>query len=109
MKQDDDYVPIDLWREAKSLFENLEMDVELYKKIRAFPDFKQDIEADKFIAWWELDEFDNYPHALYILLENVDKIDETIASYNFVDAFDQLKMKMILFYRLLKEKGMIHD
>ena len=85
------------------------MDVELYKKIRTFPDFKQDIEADKFIAWWELDEFDNYPHALYILLENVDKIDETIASQNFVDAFDQLKMKMILFYRLLKEKGMIHD
>ena len=109
MRKSDDYIPIELWRESKNFFQDMSDNVEIYKKIKSLGSIKANEEADKFVAWWELQRYTEYPHALGVLYENVSKVDEAVEGAELVDAFYQLQFKMILFYRLLKEEGMIND
>ena len=105
----DDYIPVDCWREAKEFFITIRDDVDIYKKFKCFPNMKQSEEADRFVAWWDLERFADYPHSLILIYENLDDINNQIGSYGILDGYGQLQFKLIQFYKLLKEKEMIHD
>lgn len=89
-------------REAENFFYELKDNVQIYKKIRKLDNFKQDKIADKFVAWWELERYAKHPHALILLYENMNRINEFIGSYNPLDGFRQLQIKLILLYKYLQ-------
>lgn len=103
----DNYIPLDEIKEAKSFFEELKGDVEIYKQFSKLESFPPDVEADKFAAWWEVMGCLEYPDSLWVLYENSETITSEIGNYDLVEGYYQLRMKLILMYRLLKEKGLI--
>ena len=105
----DDYIPIDCWKEAKDFFLSIRDDVDIYKKFKCFSNLKKSEEADKFVIWWEFERFADNPRSLILINENLDDINEKVNSCGFVDGYEQLQFKLIQFYRLLKENGMINE
>ena len=109
IKVSDDYIPIDIWREAKEFVVSTGDDIKIYKQFRSFPTSKKSEEADKFVAWWELGRFRDFPHSLILLYENLEEIYKTIGCDDVMNGYGQLQFKLIQMYRLLKTNGMIHD
>ena len=105
----DDYIPKECWDEAKCFFAEITDEIEIYKKIRKLGSVKQNDEADKFVAWWELGRYCDYNHSLFLIYENIGTINSSVGEYDLQDAFMQQQMKMVLLYRLLKENGMINE
>ena len=108
-KKPDDYIPTDIWRDAKDFFLSIRDDVEIYRKFKLFPNLKQSLEADKFVAWWGFEGFAENPQSVLLILDNLNDILTKVNECNMMDGFEQLQYKLILFYRLLKENGMIHE
>lgn len=108
MKQADDYIPIELWHEAKKFIQDITDDVDIYNKFRTFEKNLNE-EALKFVAWWEFKRYLDFPHALFLLYENFENINKAIGNYDVMDGFNQLQMRLILYYRLLKENEIIND
>ena len=108
MRQIDDYVQVELWHEAKSFVQNITDDVDIYNKFKTF-EKNLHVDALKFVAWWDFKKYLDYPHALILLYENMSKIDEAIGEYEVFDGFNQLQMRMILYYKLLRENGLINE
>ena len=109
MKAVDDYIPVELWREAKGFVQNITDDVEIYKKIRILENFHQNEEADKFIAWWDFKRYQDKQHSLFLIYENIENITLCVGKYDVMNGFYQLQHKMILLYRLLRQNGMINE
>lgn len=109
MKAVDDYIPVELWREAKSFVQNITDDVEIYKKIRILENFNQNVEADKFVAWWDFKLYQDKQHSLFLIYENIENITLCVGKYDVMNGFYQLQQKMILLYRLLRQNGMINE
>lgn len=109
MKAVDDYIPVELWREAKSFVQNITDDVEIYKKIRILENFNQNVEADKFVAWWDFKRYLDNQHSLFLIYENIENITLCVGKYDVMNGFYQLQQKMILLYRLLRQNGMINE
>ena len=109
IKTPDNYIPMDCWKEAKEFFLSIRDDVDIYKKFKCFQNLKQSEEADKFIAWWEMERFADYPLSLILIYENLDEINKKIGEYDLLDGYGQLQFKLIQYYRLLKENGMINE
>lgn len=109
MRNDDDYIPIEIWREAKKFIQDITDDVEIYKKIKNFDSVKQNDEADKFVVWWDFKRYTEYHHALILLYENTKWINEVVGSYDVLDGLNKLQVKLIFYYRLLKQWGMINE
>lgn len=109
MKAADDYIPVELWLEAKSFVQNITDDVEIYKKIRILENFNQNVEADKFVAWWDFKRYLDNQHSLFLIYENLDNITSYVGKYDVMNGFYQLQQKMILLYRLLRQNGMINE
>ena len=105
----DNYIPIDCWKEAKEFFLSIRDDVDIYKKFKNFPNLRQNEEAEKFIAWWDLERFADNPLSLVLINDNLNKINEKVNSCNLLDGYEQLQFKLIQFYRLLKENGIINE
>ena len=103
------YVPSDIRADAKDFFVSIRDDVTIYKKFKCFPDVKQNEEADKFVAWWSLERFAEKPEALLLINDHLEEILKAITTSNFIDGYEQLQYKLILFYRLLKENGIINE
>ena len=51
----------------------------------------------------------DYPHSLILIYENIDEILRTVGTYDVMDGFNQLQLKLVLLYELLKKNGMIND
>lgn len=109
MRAADDYIPVELWHESKNFIQVITDDVEIYKKIKTFSSVKPNEEADKFVAWWDLKRYTEVPHALILIYENLERINEAVGNYDVLDGLNKLQVKMILFYRLLKKEGMINE
>ena len=109
IKTPEDYIPTDCWQDAKEFFLSIRDDVEIYKKFKCFPNMKQNEEADKFVAWWSFERFADKPEALLLINDNLDEIIKMVSTGNFIDGYEQLQYKLILFYRLLKEAGFINE
>ncbi len=109
IKRPDDYIPTDIWRDAKDFFTSIRDDVDIYRKFKLFPNLKQSEEADRFVAWWGFERFADNPRSLILILDNLGDILTKVNSANLMDGFEQLQYKLILFYRLLKENGMIDE
>ena len=109
IKMPDDYIPIDVWREAKEFVVSTGDDIKIYKQFRNFTSSKQSEEADKFVAWWEFGRFRDYPHSLILLYENLSDIYKTIGNDDGMNGYEQLQYKLIQFYRILKNNVMIND
>lgn len=109
MKAVVDYISVELWREAKSFVQNITDDVEIYKKIRILENFNQNVEADKFVAWWDFKRYLDNQHSLFLIYENLDNITSYVGKYDVMNGFYQLQQKMILLYRLLRQNGMINE
>ena len=107
MRQIDDYVPVELWHEAKAFVKEVTDDVEIYKIICKTGGVKPCEEADKFCAYWNFESYDKYPHALITLYEAKPLIDKQLAVSDVMNAFEVQQMRMKNYYLLLKEKGMI--
>ena len=105
----ENYIPRDCWRDAKDFFVSIRDDVDIYKKFKYFPNMKQNEEADKFVAWWSLERFAEKPEALLLINDHLEEILKAITTSNFIDGYEQLQYKLILFYRLLKENGIINE
>ncbi len=109
IKTPNDYIPMDCWKEAKSFYLTLRDDVEIYKKFKHLPDVKSNEEADKFVAWFTMERFADYPHSLFLIYEHLNEINNKTGDYRVMDGYGQLQFKMIQMYRLLKENGMIDE
>ena len=109
IKMPDDYIPIDIWHEAKDFVVNIGDDITIYKSFKNFPNRKPSEEADKFCAWWDFGRFRDYPHSLILLYEALDQIYKTIGSDDVINGYEQLTLKLKLFYEILKANGMIDD
>ena len=105
----DEYIPMELWREARQFILDISDDVEIFNKFRNFEGIEINDEALKFVAWWEFKRYREHPHALILLYENLTKIDEEIGTYDVMDGFNQLQLKLVLLYELLKKNEMIND
>lgn len=103
----DDYIPVELFHEAKDFVYNIDCDVEIYKKIRQTTALKPCIEADKFVAYWFLEEYENYPHALITLYENKDEIDNSLPESDVMNVCEIMQLRMKKYYELLLENNMI--
>ena len=108
MKAADDYVPVEIWHEAKDFIKDISDDVGIYEKFRSFENNLSE-EALKFSAWWSFKRYVDYPHSLILLYENIERIQIEIGTYDVLDGFRQLEFKLVLLYRLLKENGMINE
>ncbi len=104
-----DYLPKDIWKKAKNIIFEIEDEIAIYKKFRCFPDSKQSEEADKFIAWWDLGNFREYPHSVFLIYESLDDINSKIGSDDVMNGYEQLQYTLIQLYKILKDNGMIHD
>ena len=80
MKPVDDYIPVELIKEATNFVNRITEDVEIYKKIMALDSVKQCIEAEKFVAWWDLQRYYEHEHSLFLLYEYQEYI-EKLSSY----------------------------
>lgn len=109
MRKIDDYIPAELFHEAKDFFQNMDDDVEIYKKVKSIRAIKPCEEADKFVAYWSLERFNDFPHALITLYENKPDIDMSYGEVEVNNAFDFLQFRMKSYYLLLKENGMINE
>lgn len=105
----EDYVPAEIFREAKNFVHAIDDDIEIYKKIRNFDSVKPCPEADKFVAYWSLERYEQYPHALITLYENKPDIDLSFDDDSVVSAFDCLQYRLKKYYELLKENKMISE
>lgn len=108
MRNTEDYIPIELWHESKNFLEEINCDIEIYEKFKAFEKNLNE-EALKFEAWWNFKRYADFPHSLFLLYENILKIDEKIGGYDMLDGFRKLETKIVLLYRLLKENGMTNE
>ena len=108
-KTPENYIPTDCWRDAKDFFVSIRDDVDIYKKFKCCPNMKQNEEADKFVGWWSLERFAEKPEALLLINDHLEEILKAITMSNFIDGYEQLQYKLILFYRLLKENGIINE
>ena len=108
-KKNTEIIYAELFSEARQLIKEMDEDVEIYNKFKMTTNIKRSLDADKFVAWWDLKCYVKYPHSLIFLFENVERIQNVIGQYNMLDGFEQLQMKMALFYGILKKHGMIYD
>ena len=109
MKQDDDYIPTDIWREAKHFIKDISDDVDIFNQFKSFSNLKICEGALKFAAWWDFKRYLDYPHSLILIYENIGEIIRSIGKYDVMDGFYQLQQKLVLLYELLKKNGMIND
>lgn len=107
--KNDDYIPIEFYREAKAFIKEIDEDVELYKKIRMINAVKPNLKADNFTAYWTLERYENFPHALIFLYEKKNDIVESIElnCSGIADSFEALQLRLIKYYDVLKENGKI--
>ena len=108
-KEPEDYIPEDIWDEAKEFVFTTEDSISIYKMFRNLPNYKQNDEAEKFIAWWELGKFRDYPHSLILLDENLSNIYKTIGKDDVMNGYEQLQFTLVQLYKILKDNGMIND
>ena len=96
----------------KSIFEVIrhsDEDVEIYKMVKNFDTAKPCPEADKFCAYWFLQSYEKFPHALITLYENKNEIDERFGPSDALSAIDCMQFRFKSYYELLKENNMIED
>ena len=98
----EEVIDITCRRKAENFFYELKDNVQIYKRIRKLDNFKQNKIADKFVAWWESERYAKYPHALILLYENMSLINNYVGTYNPLDGFRQLQMKLVLLHRFLE-------
>ena len=107
MRAADDYIPVELWKEARSFIQDVQNDVDIYKVICKTNGVAPCIEADTFCAYWNLEGYEKYPHALITLYEAKPLIDSQLVISDVMNAFEVLQLRMKNYYLVLKEKGMI--
>jgi hypothetical protein len=90
MRQIDDYVPVEIWREAKAFVKDVSEDVEIYKIIQNTGNLRPCEEADKFCAYWNLESYEKYPHALITLYEAKPLIESHFETSDVITAFSLL-------------------
>ena len=103
----DDYIPVELWHEAKRFVQEVTDDVDIYKVICKTVSLKPCDEADRFCAYWNIGSYEMFPHALITLYENKSVIDDRFIVNDVMNSFECLQERLKNYYLLLKEKGMI--
>ena len=96
-----------MWHEATAFVKEVTDDVEIYKIICKTGSVKPCEEADKFCAYWNLESYEKYPHALFTLYEVKPLIDKQFETSDVMNAFEVLQHRIKNYYLVLKEKGMI--
>lgn len=109
MRKIDDYIPVELFHEAKDFVRQIDDDVEIYKKIRQIGAIAQDEKANKFTAYWTFEKYEEFPHALITLYENKPDIDSEVYCCGVENAFETLQLRMHRYYELLEENGMANE
>ena len=96
MNRADDYIPIELWHEAKNFIQDITDDIDIFNKFRNFENLEIKEEALMFAAWWDCKRYMDYPHSLILIYENIDEILRTVGTYDVMDGFNQLQLKLVL-------------
>ena len=108
MKKVNDYVPIEFCHAAKEFVLEISGDVKIFNQFRQLEKNISE-EALKFAAWWELGRYLENRHSVVLLNDNINEVYRTIEMNNVLDGFNQLQLKLVLFYRLLKKNRMIDE
>ena len=109
MKNIDDYIPVDIFHEASDFIKRMDEDVEIYKTCRRLKTVSSCIEADKFVAFWSLGRYSDFPHALITLYEHKEEIENGFGGVDTQNVLDFMQFRMKCYYLLLKENGMIGE
>lgn len=104
---DEIYYPEDILNEAYLFINSISGDVAIYKNIRKLNKLEPNKEADTFVAWWYMERYLNFPHALGMIYEYREEIEKFCETSNLMDVFIFLQKKMIFLYRLAKANGYI--
>ena len=104
---DEIYYPEDILNEAYMFINSISGDVAIYKNIRKLNKVESNAEADSFVAWWYMERYLNFPHALGMIHEYKEEIEKFCETSNLMDVFIFLQKKMIFLYRLAKANGYI--
>lgn len=102
-----EYIPEEIFREAKDFIRIMDESVEIYKTIRRLNTITPSFEADSFASYWTISAYNSFPHALITLYEYTEKIDKNMGLVNADNAFECLKYKMESYYKALKENNLI--
>ena len=93
MRADDDYIPVELWHEAKQFISDISDDVNIFRQFCVFEKNIED-EAAKFAAWWDLERYTQKPHSLILIYENLKNIWDEVGQYDILDGFATLLASM---------------
>lgn len=104
-----DYIPSECVKSALFFVQKTSEDVKNYEFLRKVKSVKQSDKADFFCAWWNLQRYEFYPHALITLYEAENEIDEEFGEHNVQNIIEFLQHRLIGFYDLLKKEGMLED
>ena len=107
MRQMEDYIPVELWHEAKDFIKNMDVDVSIFHDAQGIMKIAECLEAKKFCAYWSLKGYEKHPHALITLYENKPDIDDKYDIHDIVNPIECLQLRFRDYYLLLKDKGMI--
>ena len=80
----------------KNFIQDITDDIDIFNKFRNFENLEIKEEALKFAAWWDCKRYMDYPHSLILIYENIDEILRTDGTYDVMDGFNQLQLKLVL-------------
>lgn len=108
-KDKDDYIPQELKDAAWNFIQDINAEIDIYKKIKVLGALEPNPQADSFVVWWGFERYCNYYHALILFYENYDEIINILGDNDMMDGFEKQQNKMVLFYRLAKQNGLISE
>lgn len=106
-KEEEIYFPQEILDEASLFINSISSDVAVYRNIKKLNKLEPNKEADEFEAWWYMERYLNFPHALGLIYDYKEEIEKFCETSNLMDVFFFLQKKMVFLYRLIKSYGYI--
>lgn len=104
-----DYIPSECIKDALFFVQKTSEDVKNYQFFQKSKIIEQNSKAECFCAWWNLHNYEFCPHALIMLYDAENEIDEEFGEHNVQNVIQFLQHRLIGFYDLLKAEGFIEN
>lgn len=103
------HVPGECVQDALFFVQRTSEDVKNYEFLRKMKTTPPSAKADCFCAWWNLHKFESCPHALIMLHDAEEEIDEEFGDHTVQNVIQFLQHRLIGYYDLLKAEDYIED
>ena len=101
------YYPEDILNVSYLFINSISGDVAIYRNLRKLNKVERNKEADSFVAWWYMERYLNFPHALGMFYEYKEEIKKFCETSDPMEVFFFLQKKMIFLYRIAHANGYI--